>query len=183
MSRRPLAVALLVGIVAVGLSFPVALASVVRALDLPYLAASAERIVVADVLSVESAWDAAHRNIHTTVALAVRESWKGDIPGSGRLVLRQLGGTVGEIEMSVLGTATFVPGERALLFLGRQGLVGMAQGKRALRWETAGRRWVAEPADPAGATLVDGRGQPRLDLPPPEALDRLRSRVKRLVGK
>ena len=126
MSRRPRAVALLVAIVAAGLSFPAALASIARTLDLPQLAASAERIVVADVVSVESAWDAAHRNIHTTVELAVRESWKGDIPGSGRLALRQLGGTVGEIEMSVLGAAKFVPGERALFFLGRQGLVGRA---------------------------------------------------------
>ena len=139
--------------------------------------------MVADVVSVESAWDAAHRNIHTTVELAVRESWKGDIPGSGRLALRQLGGTVGEIEMSVLGAAKFVPGERALLFLGRQGLVGMAQGKRTLRWEAAGRRWLAEPAAAAGATLVDGRGQPGREPPPLEALDSLRSRVRRLVGR
>ena len=180
MCRRPLALSLVLAIVAG--AAPAALGSIARALDLAELVASAERIVVADVVSVESAWDRAHRNVHTTVELAVRESWKGDVPSSGRLTLRQLGGTVGEIEMSVLGAASFAPGERALLFLRRQGLVGMAQGKRAVRWETAGRRWLVEPAERAGATLVDGRGQPRPQLPPSESLTSLRSRVKLLVG-
>lgn len=183
MSRRSIAFVPVVVLAVVVASSPTALASLGRTLALPRLAAEAERIVVADVVSIASAWDAAHRNIHTTVELAVRESWKGDVPGDGRLTLRQLGGTVGEIEMSVLGAAQFVPGERALLFLRRQGLVGMAQGKRSLRWEAATRRWLVEPPELAGATLVDdGGGQPHR-APPAEALESLRSRVKLLVGK
>jgi hypothetical protein len=182
MSRRRCALALAAAMVGTVLSSPTASASIVRALELSELAARADRIVVADVLSVASAWDAAHRNIHTTVALAIQESWKGEAPNPGRLTLRQLGGTVGEIEMSVLGAARFVPGERALFFLKGRGLVGMAQGKRTLRWKTADRRWWVEPADQAGASLVDGRGRPRPQLPPAEALESLRRRVQQLLG-
>ena len=183
MSGRTIARCLAVAIIALGTLTSAALATIARALDLQELAASAERIVVADVMRVESAWDAAHRNIHTHVEIAIQESWKGEVPASGRLTLRQLGGTVGEIEMSVLGAAKFLPGERALLFLDRHGLVGMGQGKRALRWEAAGRRWLVEPVERSGATLVDSRGKPRTALPPVEDLEHLRSRVARLVGK
>ncbi len=182
MSRRSSAFLPVAAIVALGLVAPAARASLARALELSELTSSADRIVIAAVVSVASSWDAAHRNIHTAVELAVQESWKGEIPGSGRFTLHQLGGTVGEIEMSVLGAARFVPGERALLFLKGHRLAGMAQGKRAVRWEAAGRRWLVEPPDQAGATLLDSRGA-RAPLPAAEALDDLRSRVTRLLGR
>jgi hypothetical protein len=161
-----------------------AMGSIVRALDLTELTASADRIVVADVLSVASTWDDAHRNIHTTVEIGVRERWKGDVPGNGRMTLRQLGGTVGDIEMSVVGAAKFVPGERTLLFLHRSQVVGMAQGKRNLRWESAGRRWIVEPADRAQTMTFAAGG--KLRAAPPRAaepLDDVRSEVAGLVAK
>ncbi len=182
MSKRPIAAPLAVALAAGAALSPVAVASIARALELPELVTSADRIVVADVVSVASAWDAPHRNIHTTVEIAVRESWKGESPASGRLTLRQLGGPVGDIEMSVVGAAKFVPGERALFFLDRQRLVGMAQGKRALRWEAASRRWSVEPCARAGAMLVARDGRVRAEIAPAEDLDSLRRRVARLLG-
>jgi hypothetical protein len=155
-------------------------ATLMRAMDLPELVAAADRIVVADVLSTQSAWDSSGRTIHTTVAIAVRESWKGPSDGSASISLRQLGGTVGEIEMTVHGSAKFAVGERALLFLRGARLVGMSQGKRSLRWEPARRRWLVAPADRAHtipAVNVASVAQPDAD----DDLDTLRTKVRALV--
>jgi len=183
MSKRWFAVRFLVAALGMGMASPVALASLLRALDLAALTAGADRIVVADVLSVQAAWDGAHRGIHTTVAIVVRESWKGDAPVSGQLVIRQPGGTVGDIEMTVRGMPVFVPGERSLLFLHRSQVVGMAQGKRNLRWQPAAQRWLVEPADHSEVVEVDGKGRLRAAAPDRgEDLDGLRGKVRSLVG-
>jgi len=59
------------------------MASLVRALALDELVAAADQVVVADVVTVQSAWDESHRVIHTTVEMGIRESWKGAAPDSG----------------------------------------------------------------------------------------------------
>ena len=184
MSGRALAASCAAASIALAGMVPAAMATVARALDLAELAAGADRIVVAEVVSVASAWDGARRNIHTTIELTVRERWKVEVPGNGRLTLRQLGGTVGDVEMSVLGSARFVPGESALFFLRRSQVFGMAQGKRALRWDTSARRWLVQPPDASETMTVTGaRGRP-LALPPPvETLDSVRTRVTRLLEK
>ena len=163
---------------------PGAVASMARALDLTELTAAADQIVVADVLSARAAWDGAHQSIHTTVELAVAESWKGQPPADGRITIRNLGGAVGDIEMTVHGAPRFSAGERALLFLRRSQVVGMAQGKRSLRWQATSRRWLVEPADRAGAFTFDEDGKPRpAEAGPAESLDGLRSRIRNLVGR
>jgi hypothetical protein len=184
MVRVPSIVRLAVTAACMLISLPEAMASLVRALDLAELTADADQVVVGDVLSVQAAWDAAHRNIHTTVEIGVRENWKGSPPAGGRITIRQLGGTVGEIEMTVYGMPAFSVGERALLFLRRSQVVGMSQGKRNLRWETAGQRWLADGAAGSEAVTVDSRG--RLHTAGPsrtETLDSLREKVRSLVGK
>ena len=161
-----------------------AMASLVRAMDLAELTAGADQVVVADVLTVEAAWDSAHRTIHTTVEVGVREDWKGGSPAGGLLTIRQPGGTVGEIEMTIHGMPRFSVGERALLFLRRSQVVGMSQGKRNLRWETAGKRWLVDPADRAAVVTVDARGKLQAAGPGrAEDLDGLRAKVKGLVGR
>ncbi len=114
----------------------------------------------------------------------MRESWKGDAPVDRHLTLRQPGGTVGDIEMTVRGMPVFVAGERSLLFLRRAQVVGMAQGKRNLRWQADERRWLVEPADHAEVVAVGRDG--RLGAARPERaedLDGLRGKVRSLVGK
>jgi hypothetical protein len=184
MSKRLLAVRCAVAVLGIGVASPVATASLVRALDLTALIADADRIVVADVVSVQAAWDATHRSIHTTVEIAVRESWKGDVPVDGRLTIRQPGGTVGDIEMTVRGMPVFAAGERSLLFLHRAHVVGMSQGKRNLRWQAAEKRWLVAPADHAEVVALGPDGRLRATLPAgAETLDELRTRVRSLVGK
>ncbi len=137
------------------------LQSTVRAISLEELVAAADNIVVAAVVSTQSSWDADHRRIHSTIALDVEETWKGDLPVHHRVTIVQPGGRVGDIEMTVIGMPHFTSGERSLLFLSDADhvqVVGMAQGKRRLQWDPAARRWLAREPDqhPSGATpLVD----------------------------
>lgn len=164
-------------------ALPVAMATVMRAMDLSELTASADQIVVGDVVSTESTWDSGHRNIYSTIDINVQESWKGATPGDGRIRIRQLGGSVGDIEMTVDGMARFLPGERALLFLRQARLVGMGQGKRAVHWDATGKRWLADAPDRSCVLGMDGQGRScAAESNRPEALDRLRERVRAMVG-
>jgi len=164
-------------------ALPVAMATVMRAMELSELTASADQIVVGDVVATESAWDSGHRNIYSTIDINVQESWKGETPGDGRIRIRQLGGTVGDIEMTVYGMARFTPGERALLFLRQARVVGMGQGKRLVHWDSAAKRWLADAPDRARVFGVDGQGRPHTaESKQPEVLDRLRERVRAMVG-
>jgi hypothetical protein len=163
----------------------VARASLVQALDLTELTVRADRIVVAQVVSVSSAWDAAHRNISTRIEVKVDETWKGEIPSDVKIVLVQPGGTVGDIEMVVHGMPRFVPLERTVLFLRghtASSVVGMSQGKRALHWDDKSERWVAKPADSSAVVRRDAKGllQPA-SADPPMSLDELRDLVRALV--
>ena len=163
-------------------ALPVAMATLMRAMDLAELATSADQIVVCDVVSQESAWDDGHRNIYTTIEISVRESWKGATPADGRIRIRQLGGTVGDIEMTVHGMARFTPGERSLLFLRQAQVVGWSQGKRRVHWDSTNLRWLADAADQAHVRGADAQGRPHATEPDqPEALERLRERVRALI--
>jgi hypothetical protein len=160
--------------------------SLVQALDLAELTAQAERIVVAQVVSAESAWDSSHRNIHTRIEIKVEETWKGSVAPGQHLAIVQPGGTVDDIEMRVHGMPSFASGEKAVLFLAGQGtsrVVGMSQGKRPLRWDGTAKRWVAEAAEHSAVVRRDFRGQLQPALPEPAmTLDELRQRVRALVG-
>ena len=162
---------------------PVAQASIARAMDLAELTAGADQIVVAEVVATECDWDKDHRNIYSTIEISVRESWKGTIPGDGRIKIRQLGGTVGDIEMTVYGMPSFEPGERALIFLRHAGVVGMGQGKRRVHWDSHGKRWLADGPDRSRLLGVDAKGKPRAtEANQSEILERLREQVRILVG-
>jgi hypothetical protein len=166
-------------------------ASLVLAMDLPSLTEEADRVVVGEVMSVKSAWDAEHRRILTTVEVQVAEAWKGEMPSGRTLKIVQPGGVVDDIEMKVHGLPRFSTGERAVLFLRgsaiNASLVGLGQGKRGLSLDQGTRRWMAAPADRSAAVKVDERGQmqPAPASPGDERmpLDDLRSRVRALLQK
>jgi|WetSurMetagenome_2_1015567.scaffolds.fasta_scaffold573027_2 hypothetical protein len=184
MVKRPRLLQFLLAAACLATCVSQAMASAVRALDLADLTAGADQVVVADVLTVTSAWDRTHRTITTTIEIAVRESWKGSPSADGRITIRQPGGTVGEIEMTVHGMSRFVVGERALLFLHRSQIVGMAQGKRTLRWEAAKKQWLVEAADRTGAVNYRPRGSLQPALPgQTESLEALRETIRDLARK
>jgi len=169
-----------------GLAAPAG-ASMVLALDLGELTQRSERIVVGEVMAVRSAWDSKRERILTTVELKVAEAWKGQMPGDRRITIVQPGGVADGIEMRVHGMPSFVAGERAVLFLRGgvsqpQSVVGMGQGKRGLRFDSASKRWMVDGGDRSAAVNLDLQGRPRPVAPdPPLPLDELRRRVSTMV--
>ncbi len=177
------------GAVALTLSIAMAAApahaSSVLALELPQITASADQVVVGDVMSAKSAWSPRRRVIVTTVEISVVEIWKGEMPRERKLTIVQTGGSVGDIEMKVHGLCTFTVGERAVLFLrgtGVSSVVGLGQGKRLLTFDAAGGRWIAGAPDRSAAVTLDAQG--RIQPAAPESampLDDLRRSVRVLV--
>jgi hypothetical protein len=183
-ASRSLVAALVATVLATVPTAP-ARASLVMALDLAQLVGRADRVLVGEVLSVESAWDSDRRRIHTTAVIQVAEMLKGEAPANGRVVVVQPGGTVGDIEMRVHGMPRFVAGGRAVLFVRGAlpaAVVGMGQGLRPLRFDTAARRWMVEGGDRSAAVNVDAAGRFAAAGPEPALpLEELRRRVRALV--
>lgn len=127
------------------LSAPAA-ASVVRRVDVESMARSAHDVVVGSVVQSQSRWDSRRLNILTVTTVRVNENWKGRHREGDVIRIVRRGGTIDGVEMRVTGDATFVPGERALLFLRGAGanpfLVGLGQGKLPMTWDGPGRRWM-----------------------------------------
>jgi hypothetical protein len=160
-------------------------ASLVLALDLAALTQRAERVVVGEVLSVRSDWDAGHKKIYSTIVVQVAETWKGDAPG-GRVTIVQPGGAVDDIEMHVHGMPHFSTGDRAVLFLSgtaaQAAVVGLGQGMRPLRYDAQAARWMVDAGDRSAAVLLDGRGgtkpaPPELTVP----LAEMRTKIRQLL--
>jgi hypothetical protein len=162
-------------------------ASLVMALDTTELTKRADHIAVADVLSVESAWDQSHKKIFTTIQLSVVESWKGGAKPASHITVVQPGGTVGDISMTVFGMSQFTPGERTLVFLrgttGAAGVVGMAQGKRPMSRDTGSGKWTVGTASSAGLERVQAKGAAatRAEVEGPHSLDEMRGQVQQIL--
>ena len=165
-------------------------ASLVVALDMPTMVQRADHIAVVDVGKVSMAWDDSHEHILTTIELTVIETMKGPLKPAEHLKLVQPGGTVGDISMKVYGMTPFSTGERALVFLrgapGGASVVGMSQGKRAIRRDATTGSWLVHVPDQAGASFV--RTTPATTTLPifemrARPLDQLRAEIQTLVGK
>ena len=117
------------------------------------LARASAAAVHGRVTSVTSAWDAEVNDIYTYVSLDVLRSWGLD-GWPARVVVKQLGGVVGDTAFVVGGQARFEPGEEVLVFLDVRprdntlSVAGFEQGK-----------WLLTGApDPATAATREIRG-------------------------
>lgn len=115
MSRRVLRSAVVAATVGCLLGAPVALAEYGPKLDLDELTEASIAIVRGHVYSVDAGWgDVA--NIYTYVRVDVAEVLSGDsVPE--RIVVKQLGGVVGEIGQYVGGAPAYRPGDEVVLHL------------------------------------------------------------------
>lgn len=160
-------------------------ATLIRAMDLGELVASADAIVVGKVVSHQAAWDLQHRKIVSTIEIDVEEIWKGPAVADRRMTIVQPGGSVGDIEMTVLGMPTFTVGERSLLFLRGQRqfqVAGMSLGKRTLAWNKTGKRWMVEAPTTDGVVEVGPSGTLRqAQRRAPVPLNDLREQVRRAI--
>jgi hypothetical protein len=122
-----------------------AAASITVALDLAELVAASEAVVVATVVDRRSQWDS-ERRIVTDVTLRIDDTMKGHYGRGEDIVVRRLGGAIGDLGMRVEGEPTFSDGERAVLFAERVGAhlrpVGMSQGVLRVRLSERGQELV-----------------------------------------
>lgn len=145
---------------------PAASATSLIPLRLDELTACAVQIVVGTVESQQTQLVAHGERIITEVRIHISSSLRGAAPGSV-LVVRHLGGVVGELGQRVFGEASFQTGEEVLLFAEQRGgalyPVGMAQGalhvdaqSRTVHVDLGGAELLTRPA--AGArSAVDGQ--------------------------
>jgi hypothetical protein len=108
-----------------------AFATTVAKLNLEQLVQRADLIVQGEVQSIYTQWDDERHLVFTYISIRVDEPLKGE--RRQWVLIRQVGGIVGTIQMSVAGVPQFKSGETAIVFLKRQDdstfqVVGMNQG-------------------------------------------------------
>lgn len=196
MHRLRLSLALALFVAPATLAVPhVAEASVVEALTLRQLVRESDHVVVARVESQRAHYDELGR-IVTDVTIRVEEAMHGGAARSATLVVRRLGGVVGDVGLRVEGEASFVDGERLVLFArvlrvpGGTVLrpVGMSQG--VLPIDASSGVEMIQPGG-AGLELVVPRGDGSLQPSPPafttaqpadQALDAIRELCQEVHG-
>jgi hypothetical protein len=164
-----------------------AVATVMMPMSLEEMSVEAKLVVTGKVLSAQSAWDESHRRIFTYTEIQVVEKIAGDAEPR-TLVIRTMGGEVGDIGMNVSGTPRFATNEEVLVFLRQDPVeaqsyqvIGMSQGKfKVVRPEkgpvevvpsTAGLAFVKR--DQGGSYKVDETISPESKM----TLDALKQRV------
>jgi hypothetical protein len=101
---------------------------------------SAQLVVRAQCVANSSAWDGGE--IWTFTSFEVEDVWKGAPPGAARqVIVRLLGGSVGNLNSTVSGVPRFRPGEEVILFLqptarGDFSIVSWVQGTFRIRRDT-----------------------------------------------
>ncbi|MGD9905194.1 MAG: matrixin family metalloprotease [Vicinamibacterales bacterium] len=135
----------------VSVAAPCAFAASWRAADDVALAEASAAAVHGRVVAIAAAWDPAVEAIYSDITLDVFEAW--GLPGAPtRVVVKQLGGVVGDTALVIGGQAYFGVGEEVFVFLDVRprdrtlSVAGLEQGK-----------WQADPLAVAGAALVRER--------------------------
>jgi len=113
------------------------------------LAAFSDAIVAGRVVDLSTGWDPDVNTIYTYVTIDVSEVFKGDL-STGLLTIKQIGGVVGELGLSIVDQASFERGEEVLLFLEARPrdrslyTAALWQGKWNLQTTAAGRAAVRQ---------------------------------------
>lgn len=167
----------------------VASATTIEALDMRSLVRESDHVVLATVIATEARYDHLDR-IVTDATLRVDERMWGPAREGQTIVVRRLGGVIGDLGLRVEGEASYEPGERVILFAtmnrsaGVLRPVGMSQGVMHVR-HVEGAEAVMPGGD--GLSLVqrgsDGQLRPAPGaLAQPAPLDALLSQVRDLVA-
>ena len=144
-------------VVMVALAAPVVVSATVAVKLAPrQQAARADVVVTARVLDAQSQWNEDHSKIITLTRVAVQKVLKGTAPAE--LVVRQFGGTVGDLRSAIEGDARLVPHQDVVMFLRRGAgnvvyLVAMAQSVGVLKTAPDGTVWAH--FDPHGLVYAD----------------------------
>lgn len=157
------------------------IASTFLAMEIPDLAAHSDAVVRAEVMSVESFWDAGRRVILTDARLRIDEKLAGELGHVGQeITVRTFGGVVGGYEVVAHGFPTFEAGEEVVVFLGKQAdRTLQVTGYQLGHYEVLVRGGVevAVPTWDGGATLL-GRDGKNVDGPVAIELQELRDLLR-----
>lgn len=140
-------------------------ATTMVSMSMEQLTQAASDIVQAHVVNQVSRWNAGHTQIVTITTLQVSRVLKGNAGSS--VQIRQLGGTVGNMTVSVPGDVTLRPEGEYILFLEPAGdsdyhVVGMTQGSYRVYQDASSHeeRVVLPPNLTPMQTQVGGGGNP-----------------------
>lgn len=130
----PLARILCIAALVAAFALP-ASATVIKSLSLADMTKEADTIVQATVERQTVTWDDKRKLIYTLTEVQVIDALKGEVKAKETLIIRQIGGDLGDEAILVSGNAAMAPGEEVVLFLDTDErlplhyVVGMAQGK------------------------------------------------------
>ncbi|MBU6375775.1 MAG: hypothetical protein KGQ59_07255, partial [Bdellovibrionales bacterium] len=79
-----------------------------------------------------------NRQIYTFYELTPSEVFKGSLADSGRVIIRELGGSKNGVRMSIPGSANFKRGEEVIIFLGNSN----SDGSHTVRGMMMGKFWI-----------------------------------------
>ena len=167
MERRGLLRAVALG-AAIDFASRGALASLSRALRLEQLVARSQHVLVAESLDAASTWEQIGERKHIVTYTRVRllELLAGSDPKQSELMVRTLGGRVGELGELVHGEAMLSLGQHSVLFLAPSqaalAVTAMAQGHYPLAQDAAGVERLQRSPQAAELLQEDGSAVKRL---------------------
>jgi len=147
------------------------------------LGAQSALVVRGSVTGTRPFWNETHTKIFTDVSVSIDETYKGS--GSSVVQLRQLGGEIDGVRMTVQGALRWRAGEEVLLFLepyvsGTYHVSGFSQGKYDIERDVeTGRAYVMQAvqtvSDVVGAPAVQSASESER-VPLEQFLDRALAR-------
>ncbi len=121
-------------------------ATVLLKMNMEELTTSSEEIVQGKVKEITSQWNEKKTLIYSEIKIEVKERIKGEKERK-EIVIRQLGGKVGDIRLKVIGMPVFEEEEEVIIFLKKDKkqlkkfyVTGLSQGKFAVKEEKVGRK-------------------------------------------
>ncbi len=107
--------AILVGLIAPLMIASLASATLIEALDMRTLVTDSDHIVLGTVIHTEARYDHLDR-IVTDATLRIEENMWGRAAENGTIVMRSLGGAMGDVGMRIEGEPSLDVGDRVILF-------------------------------------------------------------------
>ena len=173
-----------VGVLGVALSRH-ARASLARAVPVADLVGRSLHVMVGEPLDAESRWEqfGGRKHIVTYTRMRVHELLAGADPRQDELLVRTLGGRVGDLGELVHGEASLTLGERSVLFVmptrDALGVTAMAQGHYPLLRDAAGAERLRRSPEAAELLNEEGSAVKRFTgMQVPEARELIRRAVR-----